>query len=70
MANKVVRIHPVGPGPGVRNFATTPTISPNSIQAMIDMTALFCSPVPPILAEYLFKISPSVIIIMVLKDRV
>ena len=69
MANKVVRIHPVGPGPGVRNFATTPTIIPNSIQAMIDMTAL-CWRTAPIIADYLFKVSPVVIIIMVLKDRV
>ena len=36
--SKIVRIHPPGSGPGVRNFATTPTSSPNTIQPMIDMT--------------------------------
>jgi hypothetical protein len=36
---------------------------------MIDMTAL-CWRTAPIIADYLFKVSPVVIIIMVLKDRV
>ena len=45
MPNRIVRIHPPGSGPGVKSFATTPTISPNNIQPMIDMTS------PPFLKD-------------------
>ena len=46
MPNKIVRIHPPGSGPGVRSFATIPTISPNSMQPMSDMTALYWRTAP------------------------
>jgi hypothetical protein len=37
--NRIVKINPPESGPGVTNLATTPTINPNTIYSMIDMTA-------------------------------
>ena len=41
MPNKTVRTNPPGSGPGVKNFATTPTINPNTIQPKILMKIPF-----------------------------